>query len=246
MEANVTGTRLCAFGRAALNLNTVDDNSAFGFQALDADTTGTRNNAFGANALGAIVTASDSSAFGHNALLLDTGGSNSAFGSLAADALSTATNCAAFGLNALGAVTTGGSNSAFGQAAGLALTTGTQCTFLGATADTTAATANNQCAIGFGATVGAANTMVFGNASVVTVRPMSDGACDFGLSANRWANGWFTNVRITADNGAIFTNQTDAAGVAVGTLTNAPSAGNPTFWLRIQINGANRFIPAWA
>jgi hypothetical protein len=41
------------------------------------------------------------------------------------------------------------------------------------------------------------------------------------------------------------TNQITGAGVGAGTLTNAPSAGNPTFWLRIVVNGVQRFIPCW-
>jgi len=31
----------------------------------------------------------------------------------------------------------------------------------------------------------------------------------------------------------------------VGTLTNAPAAGNPTKWIPIDDNGTTRFIPAW-
>lgn len=38
---------------------------------------------------------------------------------------------------------------------------------------------------------------------------------------------------------------TSGAGASVGTLTNAPSAGNPTSWIKIVDNGVTRFIPAW-
>lgn len=38
---------------------------------------------------------------------------------------------------------------------------------------------------------------------------------------------------------------TDGAGVALGTLATAPSAGNPTKWLGINDNGTTRYIPAW-
>ena len=38
---------------------------------------------------------------------------------------------------------------------------------------------------------------------------------------------------------------TDGAGVGVGTLTNAPAAGNPTKWVAINDNGTTRHIPAW-
>lgn len=37
----------------------------------------------------------------------------------------------------------------------------------------------------------------------------------------------------------------DGTGVGAGTLTNAPAAGDPTFWLRVTINGVQRYIPAW-
>lgn len=38
---------------------------------------------------------------------------------------------------------------------------------------------------------------------------------------------------------------TSGAGVATGTLTNAPSAGNPNFWIPVSIAGTTRYIPAW-
>lgn len=43
-------------------------------------------------------------------------------------------------------------------------------------------------------------------------------------------------------NKTAFTNN---AGVAAGTLLNAPAAGNPTKWIRIDDNGTARFIPCW-
>ena len=41
------------------------------------------------------------------------------------------------------------------------------------------------------------------------------------------------------------TTLTNGAGVGVGTLTTAPSAGNPTKWIGIDDNGTTRYIPAW-
>lgn len=38
---------------------------------------------------------------------------------------------------------------------------------------------------------------------------------------------------------------TSGAGAQVGTLTNAPAAGNPTSWVKIVDNGVTRYIPAW-
>lgn len=43
-------------------------------------------------------------------------------------------------------------------------------------------------------------------------------------------------------NGQSFTN---GAGSGAGTLTNAPTAGNPTKWIPINDNGTIRYIPSW-
>lgn len=40
-------------------------------------------------------------------------------------------------------------------------------------------------------------------------------------------------------------NLTNGAAAAVGTLNNAPAAGNPTKWIPINDNGTIRYIPAW-
>lgn len=41
------------------------------------------------------------------------------------------------------------------------------------------------------------------------------------------------------------TSFTNGAAAQVGTLTNAPAAGNPTKWIAIDDNGTTRQIPAW-
>lgn len=38
---------------------------------------------------------------------------------------------------------------------------------------------------------------------------------------------------------------TNNAGAGAGTLTNAPAAGNPTKWIKLNDNGTARFIPCW-
>lgn len=38
---------------------------------------------------------------------------------------------------------------------------------------------------------------------------------------------------------------TSGAASGVGTLTNAPTGGNPTTWIKINDNGTTRYIPAW-
>lgn len=53
-------------------------------------------------------------------------------------------------------------------------------------------------------------------------------------------------LSIAANNGLKLTGQASGAGAGAGTLSNAPSAGDPAFWLPVTINGVNRFIPCWA
>jgi hypothetical protein len=53
-------------------------------------------------------------------------------------------------------------------------------------------------------------------------------------------------VIFQTDRGARFNNQTSAAGASTGTLTNAPAAGNPGHWLKINVGGTNYAIPCWA
>lgn len=52
-------------------------------------------------------------------------------------------------------------------------------------------------------------------------------------------------ILTTADRGYKATAQTSSAGAAAGTLLNSPAAGNPTFWLKVSINGVALAIPCW-
>jgi hypothetical protein len=45
--------------------------------------------------------------------------------------------------------------------------------------------------------------------------------------------------------GLALNSQTSGPGSSTATLTNAPSSGNPAFWIPITINGTVRHIPAW-
>ena len=62
-------------------------------------------------------------------------------------------------------------------------------------------------------------------------------------------NGMTVAGNITVAGGAVLAKTTAAltngAGVGVGTLTNAPAAGNPTKWVAINDGGVTRYIPAW-
>lgn len=48
--------------------------------------------------------------------------------------------------------------------------------------------------------------------------------------------------------GALVTSEetlNDGAGAETATMTNAPTAGNPTKWIPIDDNGTTRYIPTW-
>jgi len=50
---------------------------------------------------------------------------------------------------------------------------------------------------------------------------------------------------IPTDEGLMLSNQTDKAGAATGTLTNAPGAANPVIWFPMKINGTVIAVPGW-
>ena len=53
------------------------------------------------------------------------------------------------------------------------------------------------------------------------------------------------NYALWVDAGTVRIDGTDGAGAGVGTLTNAPTAGNPAFWLPINSNGTTYYLPCW-
>ncbi len=109
-----------------------NENTAFGFQALDSNTTGSANTAAGVSALTWNTTGSANTATGSGALFgeatggtgLGTGGGNTATGFDALDHNTTGDENTAAGADALQSNTTGGSNIGIGSFAGTNLTTG--------------------------------------------------------------------------------------------------------------------------
>lgn len=84
-----------------------------------------------------------------------------------------------------------------------------------------------------------------GSALYMTNRP--GGNQDLGASFSYWSRGYVAtlyldNTVVLAHNNSSFAN---GAGSGSGTLTNAPSAGNPTKWIAIDDGGTTRYIPAW-
>lgn len=76
----------------------------------------------------------------------------------------------------------------------------------------------------------------------------TDNAFDIGASGANRPRNIFIAGGITHGSTTLLTTTvalTNGAGVASGTLTNAPAAGNPTKWIPINDNGTTRHIPAW-
>jgi hypothetical protein len=86
----------------------------------------------------------------------------------------------------------------------------------------------------------------------------SGGATVVLLSGTISLNNGTNSVNLSADTGNVFTinaggttlvksttTLSNAAGAALGTLSNAPVAGNPTKWISINDNGTIRRIPTW-
>lgn len=66
--------------------------------------------------------------------------------------------------------------------------------------------------------------------------------CTSSGTPGTWVGLYFPGAAALATSAVAFNN---GAAAAVGTLTNAPAAGNPTKWVPINDNGTTRYIPAW-
>lgn len=118
-------TNLTGFGYNALNAVTSGDhNSAFGASAMAATTTGVSNAAFGRAALTTNIGGHYNSAFGSQSLQLNTGIGNSAFGFFALGVNAAGGGNTAVGFEALGGNTSGGQSVAVGYQALRGQTTG--------------------------------------------------------------------------------------------------------------------------
>lgn len=58
-------------------------------------------------------------------------------------------------------------------------------------------------------------------------------------------NPTFNGITVNGNNSFHLTGQTSDTGALAATLTNSPTVGNPTFWLRVTINGISYAMPAW-
>jgi hypothetical protein len=151
----------------------ISNNTRVGVNALNANTTGTRNTAVGSESL-LLSNGSDNTSIGARALFAATTGSgNVAIGSSTLNALNTGGNNVAIGGAAMSGLTTGTDNIAIGIEAGRRIsggsdnyTNGTQSIFIGFQTRALADGNNNQIVIGHGATGAGSNTATIGNTSI--------------------------------------------------------------------------------
>lgn len=236
---------------AGLGAGAIASNTTFGNLALVANTTGAQNTAFGKSALAVSTTGANNSAFGYLALRLNAAGSdsNSAFGGNALASNTTGNYNTSFGANALFSMVTASGSTAIGKDAGYSATAAAGV-YLGYFAGKyeTGGSALYVDAIDRTNTAGdKAGALLYGtfNATVASQTLRVNGAMSFGPAASAVQH-VFDGTGYGAAGASIRLNGlTSGAAAQVGTLTNAPSAGNPTFWIPVSIAGAIRYIPAW-
>jgi hypothetical protein len=165
--------------------------TAFGYLALNALTTGIRNTAFGYNALPLMTTAQSNTAIGHNALASDIVGSfNTAVGSFAANSTTGANNIAV-GFIALFSNAGGNDNVAIGVGALGTETAASLCVAIGSNA-LALATTGSQTAVGnascAGITTGTRNVGLGQGTLGLGGTTASLNTC-IGTAAGAWLNG---------------------------------------------------------
>lgn len=131
------------------SMNTMDDNTAIGYQTFRGNINGARNTAVGSEALRNNVGASDSVAVGYQALQNNNGNSNTAIGSLALKSNTNGLFNVAVGDLALTSHISGVGNTAVGSNALFSNTTGVTNTALGGFALSSNTTAADNIAIGY-------------------------------------------------------------------------------------------------
>jgi hypothetical protein len=271
---NLTGTgdhNLATGSGALAAVTSGKNNTAVGAGALGSLTSGDHNFGFGALSLNSLDVGQFNVALGVGAMQFSTGAGchdNLAIGAVTMANCTGNTNTA-IGSSALNSITSGSNNIGIGSLAGKSITTHNNNIAIGSGNMPNADAASNICIgantganltsgdsncfvgvfAGFGITTGRGNAILGGAGNLVTLAAgltnnaiISDGDGHVFLTQN--SGGTFTNT------GATFILRTQVslinnAAAQAGTLTNAPSAGNPSKWVAYDDNGTTRYIPMW-
>ncbi len=76
----------------------------------------------------------------------------------------------------------------------------------------------------------------------------NSGTISGGNASGITVTGGSVDSTLTDDQNTLLASSTtlnDNSGAGAGTLTNAPTAGDPTKWVEIDDNGTSRYIPTW-
>lgn len=222
LSAVVTGKQSVAVGTGALALNTADNNTAVGYNALAANTTGTGNTGFGARALAANTTGGRNTAFGEGAIAGGAGtSSHTAFGASALAGGDTANSGhTAFGASAMSANQSSQANTAFGSLSLGSNTTGSFNVAIGSLALGSGTTPSAATAVGMSAL---RFSTVLDNPEIAGTNDAGNSALGYQALASN-ANG-FGN---TAAGYATLSNSTGSRNTAIGAqaLWAINNAGN--------------------
>jgi hypothetical protein len=232
-----------ALGFQALNANTTGSgNTAAGYQSMLANTTGVNNAAFGISAMSGSTTGSDNSAFGYYALAgANTGASNTAIGNRSLIVNTSGSYNTAVGRSALNSNTTGLNNVAIGYLSLRLNVIGQDNVAIGSNA-LSASTGDVNTAVGSGAmsanTTGQFNTAIGTSALSANTTGSGNTAVGFSTQTGNFSNsvilGW--GATATASNQFVIGTAARNAG-AVTTEVNASTQ----VW-NVIINGVARKI----
>ena len=196
--------------------DTATHNTAIGFTAMDAITTGDNTTALGYGALGANTTGYNNTAVGSNALILNsTGNENVGIGSYSLDANTTGGLNTAIGHNSLGANSTASNNTAVGNSALKANTTAGDNVAVGYNAMLTNSTGNNNVAVGKDALKTNAttnNNTAVGNSALFT----NVGSENTGLGGTSMYSNTTGNYNTAVGRSSMRDNTTASSNTAVG------------------------------
>ena len=209
--------------------DTAQYNTAFGFNALDAITTGDKHVAIGYNAGTAVTEAVGNVLIGEAAgASITTGGSNTLIGRLVGDGFDTEANNTAIGVAALGGSVAGGEyNVAIGNYAGDALTSGDHNVFVGYNAGTGNTSGQRAVVIG-GEAMDSAATTSTGNIVIGWQAGRAITSGEYNLIAGYQSGAAITtgSANVALGQGCLTQPDTESNNIAIGMDTmNAAIAG---------------------
>jgi len=200
-------------------------NVGLGNNALLNITSGNQNMAMGAASLQGLTSGTNNIGIGYTTLIAYNGNSSTAIGNVVMPNATSGDNNTSIGANSGNGLVTGASNTLIGAGAGYSLGTNDS---------------NNTI-------IGRWTSSAGKNGVIVLADGLSQRWLDYNESTlSVWT--FAAPIVLPGGTNAFLTSATaitTGAGSSAGTLSNAPVAGNPTKWIKINDAGTTRYIPAW-